>query len=187
MAEGFERIKGEDISIIKSLLNEKYKEYSFKTLENIGYSDNYFVIKRNGEIMAGVQANPVKWKIHSMEGIGGFIITNILPNIPILKRLINPEKYEFLAIEGYYFKDNPSDLYTLLESVLSYFHLNSALFQLDYKDDLLKFFNEKGSLGILNAIKKDTKTHVMIRPIGFEWQQSQLADSTAYVSSFDYT
>jgi Acetyltransferase (GNAT) family len=186
-AIGFERINAVEIPKIKSLLEGKNIRQSFKNLENIGYQNNYFVIQRNGEIVAGVQANPIKWKIHSMEGIGGFVIMNILPKIPILKRLINPNKYEFLAIEGFYFKDNPADLYPLLESVLSFFGISSALFQLDSKDDLYKYFKGKGDLGILNSIKKDTKTHVMIKPIGFDWKQSQLAECATYVSSFDYT
>lgn len=186
-AIGFERIDATEIQKIKSLLEGKNIRQSFKNLENIGYQNNYFVIKRNGEIVAGLQANPVKWKIHSMEGLGGFVIMNILPKIPILKRLINPEKYEFLAIEGFYFKDNPADLCPLLESVLSFFGMSSALFQLDSKDDLLQFFTKKGDLGILNSIKKDTKTYMMIKAIGFDWRQSQLADCATYVSSFDYT
>jgi RimJ/RimL family protein N-acetyltransferase len=184
---GFEQVKQEEMPQIKSLLNEKFNEYSFKTFENIGYKNNYFVLKRNGEIVAGLQANPVQWKIHSMEGIGGIAIMHILPKIPILKRLINPNKYEFLAIEGFYFKENPADLYPLLESVLAFFKKSSALFQLDFKDPLLDFFTKNGNLGILNAMKKDTKTHVMVKVVGFDWQQSQLAESTAYVSSFDFT
>jgi RimJ/RimL family protein N-acetyltransferase len=186
-AIGFEKIQKSEMPFIIEKLGKKYREYTFSNLENVGYQENYFVLKKNDKIVAGFQANPVHWKIHSMSGIGGFVIMNILPYLPYLKQLINPKKYEFLAIEGFYFKDNPQDLYPLLESALHHFQITSALFQLDFKDELYNYFVKSGKMGLLNLIKKDVKTHVMVKNIGFDLQQSQLAESTAYVSSFDYT
>ena len=157
-----------------------------RTFENINYQDNYFVIKDKGALVAGLQANPVRWKIKEMEGISGKILLKILPYIPILKRLINPEKYDFLAVEGIFVAKGCEEyLYDLLEGILNQFDITSALIQLDSKSPFLKLFKEKGDLGLLNAMKKDVKTHVMIKAINCE--ELIIKEGEVYVSSFDFT
>ena len=157
-----------------------------RTFENINYQDNYFVIKDKDVIVVGLQANPVRWKIKEMEGISGKILLKILPHIPILKRLINPEKYDFLAIEGFFVESGYEDyLYNLLEGVLHHFNMTSALIQLDSKSLILNLLKEKGDLGLLNSLKKDVKTHVMIKAINCD--QSAITAGEVYISSFDFT
>jgi hypothetical protein len=66
-----------------------------------------------------LQANPVRWKIKEMQGMSGGILLKVLPYIPIVKRLIKPEKYDFLAIEGLFVKHEYEEyLYDLLDGVL---------------------------------------------------------------------
>ena len=136
--------------------------------------------------MVGLQANPVRWKIKEMEGISGKILLKVLPHIPILKRLINPEKYDFLAIEGIFIaKDYEEYLYELLEGLLHQFDMTSALIQLDGESRFLSLFKEKGNLGLLNSIKKAVNTHVMIKAINCE--ELTIKEGEVYVSSFDFT
>ena len=157
-----------------------------RNFENVNYQGNYFVIKEKGVIVAGLQTNPVRWKIKEMEGISGKILLKILPYIPIFKRLINPEQYDFLAIEGIFVAKGCEEyLYDLLEGILNQFDITSALIQLDSKSPFLKLFKEKGNLGLLNAMKKDVKTHVMIKTINCE--ESIIKEGEVYVSSFDFT
>ena len=157
-----------------------------RTFENINYQDNYFVIKDNDVTVAGLQANPVRWKIKEMEGVSGKILLKILPHIPILKRLINPEKYDFLAIEGIFIESGYEEyLYDLLEGVLHHLNMTSALIQLDSKSLILNLLKEKGDLGLLNSLKKDVKTHVMVKAINCD--KSVITAGEVYISSFDFT
>ena len=157
-----------------------------RTFENINYQDNYFVIKEKDVIVAGLQANRVRWKIKEMKGVSGKILLKILPYIPILKRLINPDKYDFLAIEGIFIKAGYEDyLYDLLEGVLHHFATTSALIQLDSKSPILNLLKEKGNLGLLNFMKKAVNTHVMIKAINCN--SSFIKKGEVYVSSFDFT
>lgn len=179
------RINEEELPEIIIELELQNAHTIFRTFENINYQNNYFVLKENGKIVAGLQANPTRWKIIEMEGIGGKILLKVLPHIPILKRLINPKKYDFLAIEGIFIKLGSKDyLYPLLEGVLHHFSMTSALIELDCKSSILKLFKEKGDLGLLNAIKKNIKTHVMIK---FFNCNTPIPQGEAYVSSFDFT
>ena len=179
------RIKESELPELLQKLESQNAHTIFRTFENINYQNNYFVIKENGRIVAGLQANPTRWKIIEMAGLGGKILLKVLPHIPILKRLINPEKYDFLAIEGIFIELGYEDyLYPLLEGVLHYFSMTSALIELDSKSSILKLFKERGDLGLLNAIKKDVKTHVMIKSFNCK---TPIPHGEAYVSSFDFT
>lgn len=120
-----------------------------------------------------------------MEGISGKILLKVLPYIPILKRLINPDKYDFLVIEGLFVKDRYEEyLYDLLEGVLHQFAITSALIQLDSQSPFLNLFKEKGNLRLLNFLKKEVKTHVMIKTINCD--KSIIKAAEIYISSFDF-
>jgi L-amino acid N-acyltransferase YncA len=179
------RINKVELPEILEKLESQNTHTIFRTFENINYQNNYFVLKENGRIVAGLQANPTRWKIVEMSGIGGKILLNVLPYIPILKRLINPKKYDFLAIEGVFMEsDAEGYLYPLIEGVLHHFSMSSALFQLDSQSAILNLFKKRGDLGLLNAMKKDLKTNVMIKSIN---NKSPVPHGEAYVSSFDFT
>jgi hypothetical protein len=136
--------------------------------------------------VAGLQANPTRWRINKMEGVSGKILLKFLPHIPILKRLINPDKYDFLAIEGLFVENGYEEyLYDLLEGVLHQFNMTSALIQLDSKSPFLKLFKEKKNLGLLNSLKRDLETHVMIKTINCD--KPIIKEREVYISSFDFT
>lgn len=180
------RLNSTELPTILSKLESQNSTTILRTFENINYQDNYFVIEEKGVIVAGLQANPVRWKIKEMEGVSGKILLKVLPHIPILKRLINPEKYDFLAIERFFVESGYEQyLYDLLEGILHQFAMTSALIQLDNKSPILKLFKEKGNLGLLNSLKKDFKTHVMIKT--FNCDSSLIKEGEAYISSFDFT
>ena len=180
------RLNPTEISTILSKLESHNSTTILRTFENINYQDNYFVIRDKGIIVAGLQANPTRWKIKEMEGFSGKILLKVLPHIPILKRLINPEKYDFLAIEGLFVEPGYEEyLYDLLEGVLHQFDMTSALIQLDSQSKFLRLFKKKRDLGLLNSLKKDFKTHVMVRV--FNSNSSLIKEGEAYISSFDFT
>jgi hypothetical protein len=184
--ERLEQIKTEEVENFKVLLTQYFSKYALLNLENINYQNNYFIIRHQGEIVAGLQANPVEWKIVEMEGFSGKILMNVLPQLPILKKIFNPNAYQFLAVEGVYLKTgHEHELYPLIEGVLKHFSIYSALFQLDSHDSLIEIFNKNGNLGILNAIKKDITTHVMVKT--HEISTIKNDDEIVYVSSFDFT
>jgi hypothetical protein len=63
--------------------------------------------------------------------------------------------------------------------------MTSALIQLDSKSPFLKLFKEKGNLGLLNSMKKEVKTHVMIKAI--IGSKLTIKAGEVYISSFDFT
>jgi hypothetical protein len=120
-----------------------------------------------------------------MAGMGGKILLNALPYIPILKRLINPQKHDFIAIEGIFIETGADELlYPLIEGVLHHFSVTSTLIELDSKSSILEIFKKKQNLGLLNVFKNEIKTHVMIKSFN---NKTPIPQGEAYVSSFDFT
>jgi L-amino acid N-acyltransferase YncA len=179
------RIDEVELAEILEKLELQYSHTILRTFENINYQNNYFVLKENGRIVAGLQANPTRWKIVEMGGVGGKILLNVLPHIPILKRLINPQKHDFVAIEGIFIETGADELlYSLIEGALHHFSVTSALIELDSKSSILEIFKKKQNLGLLNAFKNEIKTHVMIKSFNCNLP---ISHGEAYVSSFDFT
>jgi L-amino acid N-acyltransferase YncA len=179
------RIDEVELREILEKLESQNTHTILRTFENINYQNNYFVLKENGKIVAGLQANPTRWKIVEMAGMGGGILLNVLPHIPILKRLINPQKHDFVAIEGIFIETGSDELlYSLIEGVLHQFSVTSALIELDSKSSILEIFKKKQNLGLLNAFKNEIKTHVMKKSFNCNLP---IPHGEAYVSSFDFT
>ena len=79
----------------------------------------------------------------------GKIILNVVPMIPLLNRLFNPKKFEFLIFEGLFFKSGKEHrLHELFESLLVTEKLYSALFWMDKKCPVYNSLNKYGKLGL---------------------------------------
>jgi len=176
-----DKINKNEIPTIRELLKHNYKEHSLLLLENIGYEGNYFVYRENGQIVAGLQANPVLWKIIKIDGLLGRLLKTI-DKIPYLNRMLNTN-YQFLAIEGIYLKADCKEdiLYKLLEHTLAHFKFNTALLQLDQKDILAKKLILDKKLGIVNQLNETIITHLMLKT-----ETHTVDENPIYISSFDF-
>lgn len=185
----FGRLDASEHESMRRQLERFYEEYTFKTFENINYGGNYFVLREAGEIIVGVQANPVAWRFVSMPGVGGWAMMHLFPLVPGLKKLFNPACYQFLALEGLFLKPGREEaLFPLLESALAHFGFSSAMFQLDTKDHLLHLLKSSGRLGFMNQFNKSITTHVMAKFVTAGGEQPiNVVGQPVYVSSFDFT
>ena len=173
---------------IKGLLQSKYVKYNMFSFRNLFYDGNYFVYKdENGEIIAGVHAHPVHWRIKDMPGTSGKFILNVIPKLPILNKLFSPD-YKFVALEGLFVKQGREDaLEVLLESILSEFQLTSALLWTDIGSTEYETF-KKLPKGIMNAFYSENHVQVIAKTIGFSQKEERSLDTQpSYISSFDMT
>ncbi|GAB4039322.1 GNAT family N-acetyltransferase [Spirosoma gilvum] len=174
-----------DLQQMQPLLKQFYQSYRFKTFAHIGYQHQYFVLKEQGKIVAGVQANPVTWRFYKMPGAMGLVLMNLVPLFSVSRRFFNPAHNEFVVLEGMYFqKGRPELLPVLLESVLAHYGLHSAMCEIDQSDPLVAQLLHL-SMGSLSGFEKDVNTHVLVKSIGLP-EQVLASKSPVYVSCFDY-
>ena len=75
------------------LLNKQYEDYTLFTTENLFKNQDYYVIKEDNEIIAGLQAYEVTWKVVNFGS--GFVnmLLNILSKIPFLRKRLDPKNF----------------------------------------------------------------------------------------------
>jgi len=82
---------------MESLLLEYYKDYSFFSTDYSFFGDRYYVLKEEGEIIAGVSAIPSVYKVYDVPGIWGWVMMKVLPECLFLEGFSDPENSDTLS------------------------------------------------------------------------------------------
>ena len=171
------------------LLKEQYKNYSFINFEPLFLHDDYFVLKKENEVVAGIRANITQWKMRHLPGISGKVFMQLLPYTPFISRLFNPKDFRFIGFEGIYCKSgNEKDLFVLMESVCAELKLHTGMIWMDPESELYGRIKEAGNWGIMNRMKEKIPVNVVaaFRNIP-EKEQLKFRQYPVYISAFDLT
>jgi len=183
------RVSEDEKPAVRQLLQGFYTNYNMYKSDRLFTNDNYFVIKDGEDIVAGVQATPVRWIIRAMPGLSGKIIMNILPLLPFLSRLFNPKKHRFLACDQVFYKKGYEHLLDgLFESVCAITGHYSAIFWADSRSPLYQGLSTHCKLGIMNKLKKDIPGDIVVNYNNIPKQEQEMfSQKPAYICSFDLT
>ncbi len=173
---------------ITKLLLKQYQHHSLFHLENIFREDGYYYLKEGDDIIAGVQCFPALWVIKKLPGWTGSIIMRLSPHIPILNKMFNPKKFEFLAFEGIIYKENRvKDLHRLFQHVLADQGFKTALFWPDERSALYRDLMSYGKLGILQKAGAASDATIMISFTDIpEDEKISFKGHPTYQSGFDF-
>jgi len=183
------RITEPEKSDVKRRLAEFYQEYTMFHDRYIFINDNYYVVYENGEMVAGLQANPETWQIVEMEGISGKLVTKILPLIPGMRKYLNPDNFNFLGVEGIWYNEGKEHyIADIIETVLSENNLHFALTWLDPGSMVLKDLENAGRKGKLSRAVNTGDGEIHIKFVSFsEDEKMEYYNKPAYLSAFDMT
>ena len=175
-----------DKANVQTILGQHYQSHSLVHFANLFKNEGCFYLKKDGEIKAILQAHMALWVIKKMKGKMGKVLMKYVPHIPLINKMFNPRKFEFLAFEALYYQDSIKDLYRLMEGVLAIYGLKSAMFWLDQRDPLYQEFMSMGKLGLLHKFVSDSSAYVMasFRNLTHEEEQ-QVRETPIYMSGFD--
>ncbi len=181
------KLEEKDKSQIINLLHQYYKRYNLFFTNNIFRIGSYYVLKKDNDIIAGLQIIPNHWKVDYLPGISGAFILKILSKIPLLSRIVNPKEFRFAHFDGIYVKKgHEADLICLMESVLADFGLYTALICLDHQSTLCHWLRNSGKLGLLNKFKGDSLVQLVARFDNFSEEEiEQFINRPVYLSAFD--
>ncbi len=143
------------------MLNELYADYAITDFSLSLQPESYFVLAEGDKLLAGVQVEPQRWRILSLAGFGSAAALLLLPHLPLLRDLFNPQNFQFLKAGNLFFqKDHPEHAFELLEAVLTHHHLKTAMMFWDKESPVFKQFSKAGSFGVLNALT-ETPVHIL--------------------------
>lgn len=149
---------------VREAIEKQYQNYHLFFPEHLFHGDHYYVLKRDGKIVAGIRAMPVNWVINHLPGFSGKITMKVVPHLPLLSRLFNPRDFRFAAFEGIYFLPGyEGAVFTLMEGVLAELGLHTGMLWLDDESELYQFFLQSGKLGLLHQLEKPSPVNILVR------------------------
>lgn len=185
--ENVSRLEKTRRSEVLEKIKSFYAGYSFFSEVHLFEWDNYFIYTHNGEIVAGIQANPARFRIISLPGIKGKLMVKLLPLMPLMKRIINPKENKFLATEGIFWLPGHEDkIEKLLEGVLAKTGYHSLLIWEDNQSGKVKSLPLKW--GALQRLKKNNTINIVAKFIDLHpGVVEHIIKSPKYLSGFDMT
>lgn len=174
---------------MRKVLREFYKDHAIYHDDYIFNNNDYYVLRENGEIIAGLQANRESWKIKTSGN--GFLdkVFGVISKLPFIKKRVSYDDLRFLGIEGlYYKKGREADLYKVLEGVLAKTGYYLALVVLDVKSPVYQVFKHKKKLGLINAAFGTFDAELFGRFYSFpEEEEREVIERPKYYSIYDNT
>lgn len=178
----------EEMAGMKKLLLDYYKGYSFFSPE-YAFSGTYYVLKENGEVVAGVNAIPSLYKIFDIPGIWGWVIMNVLPKMPYFRRLFSPDEFRYLVFDSIWCKPGREKLLgNLFETACAMEGFNTGITWLDDRSELYDRLRTEVKMGALNRMLNAKPGLVYARFINLnELEKEPFYNAPAYVSGFDFS
>ena len=155
-------VREEEKEEIRRQIDEQYSRHSMVHHHTLFDRAGYFVLEDGGEIVAGAQVQEGHWRMRGMPGLMGRLVMKVLPRLPLLRRIFNPNDFRFLSFEYIYLKPgHEKALYRLMEALLYRFGRNSALLWFDGRAPLYHTFRQRGRLGIIDRFTRGTQVYIM--------------------------
>lgn len=173
---------------VLDLLQDFYRDHSLVHFDFLFLNEGYYVIRENGEIVAGAQLHIGHWVIKRMPGLLGKILLKVIPHLPLLNTIFNPRKFKFASFEGIYFKPGYEDrLFELFEGLLVKQKLKTALFWMAEQSPHYEKIITHGRLGLFHNFVKDSDTQVMASFRNMTPEEEKLFENhPVYACSLDY-
>ena len=183
------RLAAEDREEMKKLLLGFYEDHSFFSPEFSFYGDKYYVIKKGGDIIAGLSVIPAALRIVEIPGFKGWVFKKVLPWLPPFNRIIRPGELRFLSLESIYFKEGKvKELEKLIESACAIEGYNTALSWLDEKSPVCELIRSELDMGTLNRMISTAPGLVYAGFVNFdEAEKEYFYRHPAFISGFDFT
>ncbi|MRR19769.1 hypothetical protein EG827_06210 [bacterium] len=182
-------LKPEEEPAMARLLEEQYRDYCFYSDEFSFYDHKYYVLRKNGEIVAGVGAIPAQYKVVNVPGVWGWLMMKVLPRTPMFRRLFRPEEFRYVILNAIYCRKGSEELLPdLFEAVCAEEGYHTALTWLDDHSWLYETLRTNRRMGALNRMLNAKPGLVYALFTGFPAGETEkFYESPAYISGFDFS
>jgi len=114
------RLTPEERPQMLARLKDAYRGHGLCNFDLSLDPDRYFVLRQNGQIVAGAQIHSVHWELLQLPGWQGQLATRLLPHVPLLGRDFTPEDLRFARVGNLYASEGAEALVSeIFETVLA--------------------------------------------------------------------
>ncbi|HSY61641.1 MAG TPA: hypothetical protein VK796_07175, partial [Cytophaga sp.] len=163
------------------------KNHILNHFDHAFLENNYYVLKKDNEIIAGIRTNTAHWMVRSLQGFSGMLIVKLFPYLPVLSRLFNPQKFRFAAFDGIYSKAGyEKELFVLMESVCASLKVTTGIMWLDSESSLNDRLKGSGNWGIMEKLKENIPAYVVAAFKNIPQDEQEKASKfPVYISAVD--
>ncbi|NND31785.1 MAG: hypothetical protein HKN76_04280 [Saprospiraceae bacterium] len=182
------RVERKDYAGLLEKLDEQHKGHTLVHFDYIMQNNDYFVLKENGEIVAGCQVHVAKWVVKNIPNRFGGLLLKVIPFIPFVRSVFNPKDFQFLTFEGLYvLPGREVELVRLFESLLHKFNLKASLVWLDITDPLYPKLKNIGLHGVMKNFVDNASVRIMaISRKMSKPTRKHIAENPIYLSTIDF-
>jgi len=188
-SDRIETVKKNQRADILKQIREYYRDYTLFYSDSIFKNNDYYIIREEGRMVAGLQIYQVTWKIVDF----GNKLTNrasgLFARIPRLKKQIKKDEISFLAFDAIYCEPSREKVfYELMEGVLERSDHTLAMMMMDLESDLYSIFRDRKKLGVLHKILGTSFADIRVRFINMpDKARQQFFDRPTYIPTYDNT
>jgi hypothetical protein len=184
------RIEDVEVAQQESILDQirhYYKEYTLFFSDAIFKNKDYYVIREEGRMVAGVQTYQVTWRIVDLGNKLTNLAAGVLSWIPGLRTRLNKDKISFLAFDALYCEPGKERvLYELMEGVLERKGHYFGMMMMDIESDLYAIFRDHKKLGILHSAMGTKYADIRVRFIQMPEEVKQVFyKQPTYIPTYD--
>ncbi len=182
-----ERITDQDKEEVMGLLGKYYSDFTLFFTDPVFKNDDYYLIKDQGRVVAGIQYYPVHWKIVDFGGTLANLAMRGLSRIPWVKKRISMEKLHFLAFDAIYCEPGYEDtLYELMEGVLERTGTYISMLMMDEASHVYKIFLQRMKLGVMHKFMGTHHADIRVRFINMpEEIRKHFLERPTYIPTYD--
>jgi hypothetical protein len=182
-----EQLPEHDQEKMLALLKTYYKEYTLVFTDPLFKNKDYYVIRDQDRVVAGLQIYPVTWRIVDFGSKTTNRLIRIGSRIPWVHKRITPEKLDLLAFDGIYCEPGyEASLYELMEGVLALSGRYLAMIMADTSSELYGIFEKQEKLGLVHKVIGTFKADIRIRFINLPEETRQyFLDHPTYIPTYD--
>ena len=168
-------------------IRDFYKDYTLFFSDSIFKNNDYYIIREEGRMVAGVQIYEIGWKILDFGNRLTNWASNLLAWIPGIRRRLTKEKISFLAFDALYCEPGQEKaLYELLEGVLHQSGHYIGMMMLDLESGLYRMFMDRNKLGFLYKIMGAKFADVRVRFIQIPDEiKKHFYERPTYIPTYD--
>ena len=155
-------LRPEDTNAVLAGLETLYSDHELTDFVAALRPKEYLALRQNSRIVAGAQAELLRWSVQAMPGAAGTVLLKVLPHLPGLNRLLNLHDLRIVRFGNMLVPEGAEEaLFRVLETALAQHRARVGLIMLDQRSQLLHRLRDYGRLGLLSgALKGSAKLHI---------------------------
>jgi hypothetical protein len=186
-SERIEPVNETERGVVLDQIREYYKGYTLFFPDAIFKNNDYYVIKKEGRMVAGLQIYRVAWKIVDMGNRVANISGRLITRIPWFRKRFNGDELRFLAFDAVYCEPGYEPvLYELMEGVLERTGYYFSMMMMDTESALYRQLRKHKKWGILHKIVGTAIAEIRVRFINIPDDiRQKFYERPTYIPTYD--